>query len=153
MFPSVNVFESLYSSRQRLYLSNSLFSKNLSIKFCLMLKNMKFSDTDKTIGTTLHLFCIKITKQFYQVCKVWRNFTEGNSSAKKLKKQALYIEPVAMTTIIKVNNNRNVIARVLLILLENFVDISHRGKLGFLKHCSPIYSRTPLTRTPGGSGK
>ena len=27
-FPSVNVFESLYSSRQRLYLSNFVFPKN-----------------------------------------------------------------------------------------------------------------------------
>ena len=27
-FPSVNIFESLYSSRQRLYLSNSIFSKH-----------------------------------------------------------------------------------------------------------------------------
>ena len=37
------------------------------------------------------------------------------------------------------NNNTNVIARMLLILLENFVNISHRGKkLSFLKHFSPI---------------
>ena len=28
----------------------------------------------------------------------------------------------------KVNNNTNMIARMLLILLENFVNISHRGK-------------------------
>ena len=48
MFPSVNVFKSLYSSRQRLYLSNSIFSK-ISIKqillnvkkyHCLTLKNL-----------------------------------------------------------------------------------------------------------------
>ena len=47
-FPLVNVFKRLYSSRQRLYLSNSIFSKisieqiflNVKKYHCLALKNI-----------------------------------------------------------------------------------------------------------------
>ena len=39
----------------------------------------------------------------------------------------------------KINNNTKVIARMLLSLMENFMNISHRGgDLGFLEHFSPI---------------
>ena len=41
-FPSVNVFKSLYSSRQRLYLSNSIFSKNSIEQMFLNVKKYHF---------------------------------------------------------------------------------------------------------------
>ena len=57
-FPSVNFCERFL---QKLYLSNYLFSKNYIEQFCLMFKNIKFSDTDNTIGITQHfVFCIKL---------------------------------------------------------------------------------------------
>ena len=40
--PSVNLFESLYSSRQRLYLSNSIFSKNSIEQMFLNVKKYHF---------------------------------------------------------------------------------------------------------------
>ena len=58
-FLSVNFLESLYSSRQRLYFFNSIFSKILSDKFCLMLKKLN-AVILTTIRTTLHLFHIKM---------------------------------------------------------------------------------------------
>ena len=59
---------------------------------------------------------------------------------KKNNEKAKYFElVVAYGNDLQKVNNTNMIARMLLILLENFVNISHRGKkLGFLKHFCPI---------------
>ena len=43
-----------------LYLSNSLFSKDSIEQMSLNVKNIKFGDTNKTIGTTLLLFRLKM---------------------------------------------------------------------------------------------
>ena len=71
-----------------------------------MLKNIKFSDTDKTMGITLHLFCIKmfleaIPTSLQSLKKFHRRKLE-KSRGKRRKILALYFElVVAMTTIFR----------------------------------------------------
>ena len=62
---------------------------------------------------------------------------------KKYKKSPKFLNSLCRANDVqKVNNNTKVIAKMLLILLENFVNIkSQRGKkLGFVKNFSPISS-------------
>ena len=72
------------------------FQKIILNKFFLMLKNIKFSDTDKTIGTILHLFWIKMFLE-----AIPKEGTEGNSRNCRNKEEKCK----------KVNNNTNVIRR------------------------------------------
>ena len=101
---------------------NGLIKKICSIEF---LKNKELK------GSSRHL----------HLCKYLKMFTEGNSRNCKKKEEKYKKTPIFLThcchgnDLHKVNNNTNVIARMLLILLENFMNISHRGeKRGFLKH-------------------
>ena len=106
---SCGFFLSLYSLRQWLYHSNSLFSKKfLWNKLCLILKDIKFSDTDKINGTTLHSgFCIKMfleaiptrLQSFFQR----KEKREIAGTRRKIKKKSpIYFELVAtMATIFR----------------------------------------------------
>ena len=69
-----------------------------------MLKNIKFSDTDKTMGIiTLHLFCIKMFLEAIPTSlKKFHRRKLEKSRGKRRKILALYFElVVAMTTIFR----------------------------------------------------
>ena len=110
-----------------------------------MLKNIRFSDTDKTIGTTIFLFCIKMFLEVMSTrLRSLKKFRRRK--LKKLQKKKENIEkPYLLTRCChdndfqKVNNNTEVIPKMLLIMLGEFQAHQSQGKsLGFLKHCSPI---------------
>ena len=129
-FLSVNVFKSSYGSRQRLYLSNSIFSKMSITQIVLNVKkyhricSIEFLENKELKGSSRYL----------HLCKFWKNFTEGNSrncrKNRKNTKTALYLltRYCHGDHLQKVNNNTNMIARMLLILQENFMNISHMEK-------------------------
>ena len=124
---------------KRYTLSIIFFQKILWNKFGLIiLKYIKFSDTDKTIRT-LHLSCIKIflkvipgrLQMFEEISpkETWEIAAEKKKNTSKRPRCC----HVKLSTIkVKVNNNTNVIARMSPILLENFMNKSHRrNKTGF----------------------
>ena len=92
----------------------------------------------KSVMPFFAIFPAETSSSYYEYLKM---FTEGNSRNCKKKEEKYKKTPIFLThcchgnDLHKVNNNTNVIARMLLILLENFMNISHRGeKRGFLKH-------------------
>ena len=76
------------------------------------------------------------------MCKCSPNETQEIAEKRENTNKALYFltRYCHGNDLQKVTNNTNMIARMSLILLENFVNINHRGGggLSFLKHFSPI---------------
>ena len=126
-FPSVNFFESLYSSRQRLYLSNFIFPKNPIKQIFLNVKKYHFRNKE-----------LKGSSPYLHLRKLIKIITEGNARIYR-KSRIFWTRCYHGNDLQKVNNNKHMIVRMLLISLENFVNKSHNGgKLGFLEHFSPI---------------
>ena len=129
-FPSVNFFKSLYSSRQRVHLSNSIFSK-ISIEQIFLYVKKYHVLTLKRICSVefLENMELKESSWYLHLCKCSPNETREIAEKRENTNKALYFltRYGHGNDLQKVTNNTNMIARMSLILLENFVNINHRG--------------------------